>query len=379
MNIDYEPHDFDNRIRDALRADACRAPGASDGAPEWDSRPLATVSAGGDRRTSEGRHRNLGAAVAASVALVVAASVLAALDGPGLRRAGLSTATSAPGDSTRSTTAAATGVIDLGSPPPAAIDPYLLLSLDGGMEAIAVAKEAIEVLITDCMTANGFAYIAPQHSVGQAEPVWKDRAYRKRYGYGLPPVAADVTDWDAFNAQFDDAAFTIALQGSDPDAQMGGCTLDAYTTLYPPDGVAVPPRLKEWNAAVDEFLNTRVWGSGDTLPDPQLAAVALKWSACMSEHGVDAGTSPFDLQNAARVERYERGSVDLTGAPTSGEVALALLDLDCQLATGFATDWTERVMELVEGFSNEHGELRSSIVAFYATVAHRSNVIKSGR
>lgn len=420
--LDGTIDDFERALAESLRVEAGRAPQMPSSWSGSALRVVGTPSSGAARRTVfGGRRAGMWVAVAACVSLITAALVVLDSDGTRLVPAAIDGETIAESSSMNgdadTTSVVDRTLVDDGSLQPAGqatidesvtpLDPVGLLHVDWGW-FIRLATVAIEDEIHECMAGAGFDY----RSIGSSddwefEPVFKDAAHRAAYGYGpsfrstssvngqpAPQPSHLAASPAEYNAQFDDPAAWAAYMGSDPDAQMGGCVLEAYSVVYP-GGVAVPPDNDAWNEVVSNFDAT-TYGSveltGDLqhvrrvlvpLPsgisvsgDQQLLDIAVPWSACMRRAGIEV-TTPHDLEAMADRLRVEvPDESQLGGVVSPAETDVAMIDLQCQAETGITATWYERIAERVQAFAEQHAELIQRIRAWYEDVAARAAAVE---
>jgi hypothetical protein len=245
-----------------------------------------------------------------------------------------------------------------------AIFPEDLIAAPPGYQALV--HRGVQAAVLSCMTDAGFKYrVAPDDPIGTPKPHILDATYRQQYGYGYPPTpSADDPYWAWLRAEDAVAGFHAALYGSDPNAQMGGCTKTAYFQIYFPDGVAVAPRNDEFNIARNDWFRSTLT-PGAVAQNPTLAAAAMNWSSCMSEHGITA-TTPDELAVTMNNKR------PINTPPTSNEIETALTDWNCQHSTDFLARWYGTVQASTRQFAQEHADLINSINTWTEAVGVRS-------
>ena len=261
--------------------------------------------------------------------------------------------TSSPSTTSDSSAPAATSLPDL------PIDPNELVAQTP--EQSSTLSHGIGVAIRTCMAKAGFDYHLQKVFVFPAAPRILDEAWRRQYGYGFPRIDTSDPAWDTWitTAQ-KDPAFMPALQGPDPNAQMGGCTEVAYSQIYPPNKVAVSPQNETFNKELAAFI-IRTYGPADQrftkVLDPEMENARLAWSTCMKVVGVDAvypGELESKLLNARPSLRDDEGV-------TQAEITVALQDWQCEVSTGFLQHWYGRLQQLTAAFASEHADMVAEI------------------
>lgn len=153
--------------------------------------------------------------------------------------------------------------------------------------------EAVEVLTRECMTAQGFSYLTNPGSATLAlAPAVRDAEYRRRYGFGQPPLPAEP-DRVEFMAQLDDPAWLAAWQGTDHAGD--GCSGEAMMTVHPPEGVR-GPAIEGYGRAVNDWRGN-VLGTRQVVVEfapPFAAEATADWAECMTALGYST-TSPSEF------------------------------------------------------------------------------------
>ena len=200
--------------------------------------------------------------------------------------------------------------------------------------------DAVEALIAQCMTDQGFEYVAVDYDTARlamdsnSEPTGvSPEEFLSQYGYGVTTLAtaasqqgtaglgpnvairnglptADAVAWDrALLGQNTAQTFIVALDNEDL-TQTGGCTRDA---------VAVNFSKAELGAG---FVNYQDSDDARVDEDPRVLDAFKAWSGCMRDAGFSYG-NPDEIETAltARLEQIVGdGSMDSLDA--SSQAAL---------------------------------------------------------
>jgi hypothetical protein len=234
-------------------------------------------------------------------------------------------------------------------------------------EEYAAHIEETQALIAFCMAEAGFEYVpADVETVAKAqaalrvEPGYTEEEYKEKWGWGVTTrfdnivkeielgpqnlrIIADLSEADRL-------AYERTLWGDDPNATFaftfdeedfsstGGCTRQAVEQVFTPEQLR------------GNYINPK-----DTLieSDPRVVEANANWVACMQDAGYDGYVEQDEI-----IEEFEERLEELTGgedpATLTGaraeelkqlqeeEIAIALVDLECQLAH------TRPVIEAVE-------------------------------
>ena len=303
-------NDLETSIRDALHADADRAPVTS---AEWAGPSIADVA--------PSDHRGIRSLllVAAAVLVVGGLWILVRRD-TGSGQPSASTVSNGPDFSG----AHRTEMEALFPPDPNA---SLYDSTMGGSASGADELQAsIETSRHSCMAAVGFEYPVPAitRAMLQADlaPIIRplSPAQAAQYGYQDP---ADATR-EAFKAAFDSAIKTYR-DTLDPtrqqtfDAAQDSCSGQAITSPFADYG-----HYESLRVAMENKRNDFTTAFAAAAPVQQLART---WSACMTTKGYDF-TSISDAQNLASTE-------------TTKATAIAVADADCRITTNYEASYID--------------------------------------
>jgi hypothetical protein len=234
-------------------------------------------------------------------------------------------------------------------------------------EEYAAHIEESQALIASCMAEAGFEYVpADVETVARAqaalrvEPGYTEREYKEKWGWGVTTRFDNVVKEIELGPQnlriiedlseADRLAYERTLWGDDPNSTFaftfdeedfsstGGCTRQAVEQVFTPEQLR------------GNYINPK-----DTLieSDPRVVEANANWVACMQDAGYDGYVEQDEI-----IEDFEERLEELTGgedpATLTGaraeelkqlqeeEIAIALVDLECQLAH------TRPVIEAVE-------------------------------
>lgn len=177
------------------------------------------------------------------------------------------------------------------------VEDALGFSLDGMLARQARA----EVLIRDCMKAQGFEYVPIDPATQQAEtlgvPGMSDEDFQKQYGYGITTLYEQRREQqkklgpnEAIRAKLsesDQAAYDQVLFGDNPDAtfaeiidhgdftRLGGCTKQAADQVF--GGTDTVQSLQQKMDELDEEI----------VADARMVDAIKAWSTCMRAAGYD--------------------------------------------------------------------------------------------
>ncbi|MGW1885505.1 hypothetical protein [Streptomyces sp. NPDC001970] len=182
-------------------------------------------------------------------------------------------------------------------------------------------EEALDVLVSDCMTKQGFTWAVPKRP-----PLRDGTRNGRRYGL-LDPEEGSRTGYHGTASTGKGAKGSETGQDDSAAAQQaaGVCVISQKAKLngqQKADKAATGP---------DEFIEQLVMQDAARAErDPQVRAVFAKWSDCMDEAGYSYA-GPWDANNDP-----EWGE---SGTATDSERAIATADAKCKIKTNLAGVW----------------------------------------
>ncbi|MGW2558420.1 hypothetical protein ACWCXB_04045 [Streptomyces sp. NPDC001514] len=182
-------------------------------------------------------------------------------------------------------------------------------------------EEALDVLVADCMTKQGFTWAPPQRP-----PMRDGTRNARRYGL-LDPEEGSLTGYHGAASTGTGAKGNETGQDDSQAAQQaaGACVVAEKAKLngqQKADKAATGP---------DEFIEQLVMeDAARAEKDPQVRAVFAKWSDCMDEAGYSYA-GPWDANNDP-----EWGK---SATATDRERAVATADAKCKIKTNLAGVW----------------------------------------
>jgi hypothetical protein len=224
------------------------------------------------------------------------------------------------------------------------------------VEEYADHIEKTQALIASCMSEAGFEYVpADVETVAKAqaalrvEPGYTEEEYKRKWGWGVTTRFDNVVKEIELGPQnlryiqglseADRLAYERTLYGEDPNetfafafdeedfSSTGGCTRKAVEQVFTPEQIK------------GGYINPK-----DTLieSDPRVVEANANWVACMEAAGYDGYVEQDEIigEFEERLDALTVGEdpATLTGAKAeelkrlqAEEIAIALVDLDCQL------------------------------------------------
>lgn len=218
-------------------------------------------------------------------------------------------------------------------------------ALGFSLEGMLARQARAEVLIRDCMKAQGFEYVPIDPAIQQAETLgvtgMSDEDFQKQYGYGITTLYEQRREQqkklgpnEAIRAKLgesDQAAYDQVLFGDNPDAtfadiidqgdftRLGGCTKQAADQVF--GGTETVQNLQQKMDELDEEI----------VADARMADAIKAWSTCMRAAGYNLD-DPEELDTVL-LKRLEEivGPAENSGdaaEPTYDKAALTALQSD---------------------------------------------------
>ncbi|WP_149183488.1 hypothetical protein [Streptomyces sp. TRM49041] len=182
-------------------------------------------------------------------------------------------------------------------------------------------EEALDSLVVDCMTKQGFNWAAPQRP-----PLRDGGRNGRRYGL-LDPEEGSRTGYHGTVSTGKGAKGNESGQDDSPAAQQaaGQCVLSQRAKLNGQQ------KADKANTGPDEQIEQLILqDAARAEKDPQVRAVWAKWSDCMEEAGYSYAT-PWDANNDPKWGK--------SPAATDDERSVATADAKCKIKHNVAGVW----------------------------------------